>query len=90
LRSPLSILPAGIIAPTFPQRSPPSLVWDLFCQALKSHIARFLSVLSLSAGESVDGPPPIDSHGSGGGGPSTDRCSGHVIAGRINMGSAMT
>ena len=52
------------------------LVWDLFCQALKSHVARFLSFLSLSAGESVDGPPPIDSHRSGGGGPSTDRCSG--------------
>ena len=32
----------------------------------------------------------IDSHRSGGGGPSSDRCSGHVVAGRINMGSAMT
>jgi len=55
-----------------------------------TEVARFLSFLSLSAGESVDGPPPIDSHRSGGGGPSTDRCSGHVVAGRINMGSAMT
>jgi hypothetical protein len=36
LRSPLSTLPAGIIAPTFPQRSPPSLLTTAACGGLGS------------------------------------------------------
>jgi hypothetical protein len=35
-RSPLSILPAEIIAPTFPQRSPPSLLTTAACGGLGS------------------------------------------------------